>query len=176
MEFSNVMGVICAAFPDINISRETVDIYFSELKDLEYDVTCVAVKELIATSIYFPRISQIREKYISLIKPENTVTTVDAIKILNNAISNFGRYRTIEALEYIKRESTALYEIINAIGFRNICSADMNRYRVEVEALYKESEKEIRENAVLSTALKNRISMLSDKISSSALYINSVEN
>ena len=62
-------------------------------------MTCIAVKELIATSTYFPRISQIREKYMSLIKPENIVSTVDAIKILNSAISNFGRYRTIEAIK-----------------------------------------------------------------------------
>nr|DAR29935.1 MAG TPA: Loader and inhibitor of phage G40P [Caudoviricetes sp.] len=170
-EFSQVMGVIAAAFPDITISLQTTKTYFEELKDLDYKITCLAVKQLLATSTYFPRIAQIRGKYAELTSPESNISSVDAIGILNKSISHFGRYRTNEALDYIKGQSTALYEIVRAIGFNNICSADMNRFRFEVETLYKESEKSIKEQAMLSGEVRSKIAQLTGKVRANALAL-----
>lgn len=172
-EATNLIAVISASFPDVKVNDMTIRSYYENLKDLEYELACIAVKQLISTSAYFPRIASIREKYFELSNPKKT--SADAIALINKAISDFGRYESIKAMDFLREEDKALYEVVKAIGFNNICNSNINNYRTEIELLHKETDKANRENMQLSGELKSRIAKLSGKMRVAALMLENTE-
>lgn len=172
-EFSKIMAAIAASYPDVNLTAETNKVYYSQLKDIDYEVCRLAVQQIIQTSQFFPRIAQIREKCASVSNPATDISTVDAINVLTNSISKFGYYRVDEALEYIKGQSETLYEIAKALGYRNICTSDLQRFRTEIESLYREANKEQKEKAMISGEVKSKVAQLAGKMRSNALLMQS---
>lgn len=168
-EVTKLLGVLSAAFPDVKIDDMTIRVYFEELKDLDYQPAQLAIKNLIAVSPYFPRIASIRERYFDIVSPR--VTTIDAIALINKAISDYGRYEVARALEFLQREDKAIYKIAKAIGFQNICNTNINNYRAELITLHREVSKAERENMQLSGELRSRITQLSNKMRAEALMI-----
>ena len=169
-QFSNIMATLAVTY-DKKIPPERSKIYFESLKDLDFEICKAAVQNLIMTSEFFPSIAQIRSKYTEISNPSAVTGTVDAMGILNRAISDYGRYRASEALEYIKGESETLYQVVSAIGFGNICNSDLQRYRGEVESLFRDCEKSVKEQAMLSGEVRSKIAMLSGKLRNNALAI-----
>lgn len=173
MEFSKIMQKMIACYPDVNVSTDTTKMYYLQLKDLDASVCAAAVTQLLQTSQFFPKIAQIREKAAQICSPTNSISTVDAICILNMSVSKFGRYRAQEAVDWIKEQSETLYQIVKSVGYQNICNADLQRFRVEVETLYREADKSIRENAMLSGEVRGKVAQLTSKLRSSALALDS---
>lgn len=169
-QFSQMMATLAVAY-DKKIPVERSKIYFESLKDLDFEICKVAVQNLILTSEFFPTIAQIRSKYAEISNPGIVKNTTDAIGILNNAISKYGRYQAADALEYIKDKSETLYQVVSAIGFGNICNSDLQRYRGEVESLFRECDKSVKEQAMLTGEVRSKIAMLSNKLKNSALAI-----
>lgn len=173
MDFSKIMQKMIACYPDVNVSTDTTKMYYAQLKDLDYSVCAAAVTQLLQTSHFFPRIAQIREKAMEITSPVSAVSTIDAIKLLNENISLFGRYRSQEGMDWLKAQSETLYTIVKAIGYQNICNADLQRFRGEFESLYREADKSMKEQAMLSGEVQSKVAQLTGKLRSSALLLDS---
>lgn len=59
---ASIVAVLCAAFPQVPVTRETIEVYHSVLGDLDGDATQAAVRELLLTVERFPPPATIRRK------------------------------------------------------------------------------------------------------------------
>lgn len=143
-EFVAAMSYLISAYPAANISGATSNVYFEHLKDIPIATMEKAAARIVECSRFFPSVAEIREECQKIERPEYNKTTVDAIALINSAVSKFGRYRTAEAMEYIKNNDAVLYQIVKAVRFENICGSDIRNYRNEIEKLYKESSEDMR--------------------------------
>lgn len=170
-QFSKIMGTLAVAFPSTSVTEQTNKLYYKCLADLDYEPCTVAIQQLIMTTQFFPTVAEIRRKYTEIANPISNISTIDALEVLNKAVREYGRYRALEAKEWIKKESETLGRIVDAVGFNNICNADLNRFRVEFETLYREADKDVREQAMLSGEVRSKIAQLSGKLRNSALML-----
>lgn len=60
------IAVLCAAFPHIPVTRETVEVYHSILSDLDFDDVTTAIRSILTVSERFPAPAAIRREVASL--------------------------------------------------------------------------------------------------------------
>lgn len=68
-EVAKVLAVCSAAFPHVNVTRETAAVYAEMLADLDPQHAQQAIRRLLATSHFFPSIAAIREATIAVANP-----------------------------------------------------------------------------------------------------------
>lgn len=174
-EFTMVMSYLVSAYPGANISGPTTKVYFEHLKDIPFETMEKAAAKIVEGSRFFPTVAELREMCLKEERPEFTRNTFEALALINDAISKFGRYRPAEALEYIRGQDMVLYNIVKAIRFNNICSSDLRKYRTELEMLYKESSEDMRKSAQLTGTTVSQIMRLSKKMEYEALTMEKEE-
>ena len=59
---ASLIAVLCAAFPHVPVTRETVEVYHAALTDLNYDACNAAIREMLLTVERFPPPATIRRK------------------------------------------------------------------------------------------------------------------
>lgn len=163
-EFAVVMSYLMSAYPAANISGATTNIYFEHLKDIDRKTIEQAATKIVESSRFFPSVAEVREECLKIDRPEYNKSTVDAIALIADAISMYGRYRAEEAMAYIRSRDAVLYEIVKAVRFQNLCSSDLRNYRGEIERLYKESAEDIRKGAQLTGITMSEVMRLSKKM------------
>jgi len=134
---------------NVEFTAEKMDFWGEFFKPLDYGIAQIALKYLIETEKYMITIAHIKEAYQHV--QQKQANTIDAIAIVNKAISDFGRYRHKEAMEYIEKQDPATYQIVKAMGFQNFCNGETNFIRPEFEKLHKIVHQEIKNNQMLST-------------------------
>lgn len=168
-EFAAAMSYFMSAYPAANVSGATTNIYFEHLKDIPIAVMEKAAARIVESSRFFPSVAEIREECLKTERPEYNRSMVDAVSLIAEAVSKYGRYRAGEAMEYIKDKDAVLYEIVKAIRFQNICSSDLRNYRTEIERLYKESADDMRKGAQLTGMTMSEAVRLGKKMEYAAL-------
>lgn len=138
------------------------NMWYEALSDLDFNSASLAVDALAVTEKFPPTIAHIREKCLEAVTPQ--VNTLDAFSLIIDAISSYGMYKAVEAMEYIKNQDMAVYEIVKSIGFATICKSNINSFRTEFEWLYREVAKEKKEFAMLPDKLKKDIAKLKDSV------------
>lgn len=101
------------------------DLWYTCLKDIPKEVCEAAVVVIIATSKWCPKIADIRETAINLVRKEETDWSQEWDKVLK-AIGRFGQNRQEEAMEYIGEHAAS---IVKRMGWKNICMSE----KIEVE-------------------------------------------
>lgn len=64
-ETASIIAVLCAAFPQVPVSRETIEVYHTVIGDLDFDRVSAAVRGLLATQDRFPPPAMIRREVAS---------------------------------------------------------------------------------------------------------------
>lgn len=144
-EFLTIVATIKAAYPNSNVmpDKNSMDVWYLMLQDLDYAVVQSATQEYIATNKFPPSIAELREKC-------STYTDVpvkdwgDAWKDVCDAIRFKGYMREKEALESLD-ETTK--KCVQRLGFQNLCHsenemADRANFRMIYESLQKEKRYE----------------------------------
>ena len=146
IEFAEIIGYLSTVY-GTEVSKERVKVYFELLKDIDIRVLTQAVKNISAKEKYFPTPAGIRQE--SVILTTNKELTVDeSIQLINKAINNYGFYKTVEAMEYIKEQDEKTYQIVKNIGFRNLGMTNMGVWLNCVKSMYTEI-KEAKKNELL---------------------------
>ena len=174
-EFAVVAGYLTAAYPAANITNATMNVYYEHLKDIPIQVMERAAARIVETAKFFPSVAELRETCLKAANPEYGKSQAEAVGILHEAISKFGRYRTEEAMKYIKERDITLYHVVKALRFRNLCDARMQSYRTELEVLYRESTADLMKNAQLTGSTMSEILRLSKKLEQEALAMEKEE-
>lgn len=116
-ETAQLISVLCAAFPNTNVPRETVEVYHEALKDLEVQATREAVRELLLTADWFPPAAAIRRRVAQkarILAPE----AGEAWGEVCGAVRASGRDKR-PTLSH-----PALDRAVGALGWRAICMSE----------------------------------------------------
>ena len=122
-EFVKQITVLEVSFRNFNISDNEValEIWYENLKDLNVDEFKIAVGQIVATKKFAPTIAEIREIATNL---EEKRDWSEGWKLVTRAIQNFGLYRELEALEYVKERDERAYKVLSNLSFKELCMSE----------------------------------------------------
>ena len=167
-EFANIAGILTAVW-EINFDDMTIQVWYAALKDLGYKRIELAVQKLAVTEKNRITPAHIRNAYDEIETARKD--SVDMLMIINNAIAGYGRYRALEALEYIKKQDEAAYTIIRALGFLNVCDSKPSFLKPQLEKLYKEFTENVRNQNVLPEKLRFELAELRNTLVENSLAL-----
>jgi hypothetical protein len=117
IEVVKLVGVMAAAYPNTQITEETVKVYTLMLKDISLDVLTSAIQQAMAESEFLPTIARIREKAIALTQPGH-VSSLEAWGVVKQAMGRYGYYR------YPTFDDPLITKAVECIGWQTLCSSE----------------------------------------------------
>jgi hypothetical protein len=134
-EFTNIAVYLKTAYPSSNFlpTKETIKLWYEELKDLDGQVCARAMKEYVRNNDFPPSIAGIRRSCTSqakaFAKPWN-----EAWDGVMAAVKKYGTYGAAEAMESL---DDLTRKAVRAIGFYEICTNPNTSYlRHEFKNIY----------------------------------------
>lgn len=116
-EAAAMLAVCAAAFPHVNVSKETASVYAEMLADLDAEVALGAVRRLIATSRFFPTVAAIREEAAALSSPA-LPSPATAWREVMVKMQQVGRDRQPEW------SHPTIAAAVATLGWRDLCMSD----------------------------------------------------
>jgi hypothetical protein len=121
-ETVQLLAVVNAAFPNMQVTEVMVNIWHELLGDLDFGLAKAAVKKLLLESPYPPTIADIRKQVVQISTPlEDRIDGAQAWGEVEKAIQNYGYYRETEALANMPPR---VAKVVRYIGWREICLSD----------------------------------------------------
>ena len=152
-EFATIASAIKAAYPNASImpDKQSKDVWYTMIMDLDYKVCLAAIKEHISTCKFAPTISEIREKCAAIVNPQ-IYDWGDGWEQVKMAIRRYGMYqedKAVGSLDDITRRC------VKRLGFKELCTSEnVVADRANFRMIYEQLEKQEREESVLSIDLK----------------------
>lgn len=153
-EFLAISSVIKAAYPNQGImpSKESLDVWYGMLKDLDYVPVRNAVQEIIATSKYAPSIAEIREKATQRVT-EQVPEWGDAWEEVLKAIRRYGYMQELDALNSM---SEITRRCVKRLGWQNICmSENITADRANFRTIYEKEMQSKRTEMQIPISVRN---------------------
>lgn len=136
---------------------DSIKIWFSLLKDLEYPVLNAAIQKYMITNKFPPTIADLREIATTISIGELPDWGEGWEKVLQ-AIRNYGYYRESEALLTMDELTQAC---VRRLGWRNLCmSENSNQDRANFRMIYEQLAERTKKESVLPPSLNNTIKQL----------------
>ena len=157
-EFAKIAAGIRASYPNQNLlsDTDTLDWWFSMLKDLDYNITAQAVTKWIATNKFAPSIAEIRQA-ASAVALGDIPDWGSGWGEVRNAISCYGYVRPKEALDSM---SEITREVVKRMGWLNLCQSSIEQEetnRANFRMLYEELSRRKKEDSQTPGYLKELI-------------------
>ncbi|MGV8153409.1 MAG: replicative helicase loader/inhibitor [Alkaliphilus sp.] len=121
-----ILGILKTAYPRFytNIQKNEVEnavLLWSEmLTDYSLDVIKIAIKKLIAESVYPPTIADVRKSLVSVSKGDG-ISVAGAWGEVHKAIRRFGSYQEEKALESLSKTTQ---KIVKYMGYKYLCLSE----------------------------------------------------
>ena len=167
-EFGKIAAALKTYYTTDNFlpNKAAVELWYYQLKDLDYQLIQAAVNKWVAINKWQPSIAELREMAMN-IKDGKIPSWSEAWEEVMTAIHKYGIYATPEALE---RMRPLTRQAVARIGFNNICickseniGIEMSHFRRIYEAMSRETEIE----RALPDRLQEQIKELQDGNSTS---------
>ena len=122
-EFSQFVAAIKTYYPRENLlpNAEAVSLWYDALGDLDYKAVSKMLLRWVGTNKWSPTIADIRAGVTTAEKPELESEWTQGWGEVTRAISKFGIYREVDALESM---SPAVRDCVKSIGWKNICNSE----------------------------------------------------
>ncbi len=165
-EIVQLLVVINAAFPNMQVNEVMVDLWHELLGDIDFNLAKAAVKKILLESPYPPTIADIRKQVAEITTPKQ-IDPAEAWGEVERAIRYYGSYREEEALASM---SPAVARVVKYIGWREIClSEEPGVLRGQFLKMYQQLQERERKEALLPPDLKNEIQQISQQRAIKAL-------
>ena len=163
-ETVQLLAVINAAFPNMQITEAMVDLWHELLGDIDFNLAKAAVKKLLLESPYPPTIADIRRQAMEIATPpEDRIDAAEAWGEVERAIRQYGYYREAEALASM---SPRVAKVVKYLGWQEIClSEEPGVVRGQFLKMYTQVAEREQKERLLPAALKEDIKRLSDSMS-----------
>lgn len=156
-EIVQLLVVINAAFPNMQVNEVMVDLWHELLGDIDFNLAKAAVKKILLESPYPPTIADIRKQVAEITTPKQ-IDPAEAWGEVERAIRYYGSYMEEEALASM---SPAVARVVKYIGWREIClSEEPGVLRGQFLKMYQQLQERERKEALLPESLKNEIGQL----------------
>lgn len=159
-DFIEQITVLEVSFRNFNITDNEValEVWYENLKDLTRDEFRLSVGQIVATKKFAPTIAEIREIATNL---EEKRDWSEGWKLVTRAIQNFGLYRELEALEYVKERDERAYKVLSNLSFKELCmSENIMTDRANFRMAYENTTVIERERNAIPQKIKDGISEL----------------
>lgn len=175
MEFSTIASAIQAAYPNHTVmpDRQSKEVWYTMLNDLEYKVCLTAIKQIISTSKFPPSIADIREKCTTL-----TCIQVkdwgDAWQDVLDAIRFSGMYQENEA---IARLDDMTAKCVKRLGYQNLCTSEnIVADRANFRMIYEQEAKRTNTYNQLQQNVKYNMAELTNKVTNKLIQNKEEQN
>ena len=165
-EFALILAAIQTGY-NTKFSLEKANLYFDNLKDIDYKNCEQAVKKLLQTEEYPPTIAAIRKACLAITsgdKPSLEETMTD----LRKMVSRYGRYNTESGYKWLKDHNPTAYRIMRALGYEAYANNQASYMQPTISKLHKE----IVENNADVLLLQDKFAQDIGKIKTKALAMN----
>jgi hypothetical protein len=156
-EFALFASALRTYYPKEKIlpNEQAMELWFSQLKDIPYNVAEVALNKWVATNKWSPSIADIREQATGLVQGE-AKEWGEAWESVLKAIRNYGSYEEQKALDSLD-ETTR--KVVRRLGYRNLCfSEEIQVDRANFRMIYEREQERAKQSAQLPPRLKAIIS------------------
>lgn len=159
-DFQKLADAIRSYWPKETImpTKESMELWYQELKDIDYAMAVSAVRKHVQESVWSPSIAEIRAQTVN-IQADDT-DWGDGWEEVLKAISRFGQYDETGALESMSQMTK---EIVKRLGWKQICQSDqdeMMSIRANFRMMYEQKNEKERKYAALSGDLKEKIDQI----------------
>lgn len=163
-EFSLLALALSSYFPkekNFLPTPEAIELWYLQLKDLDYKVAEAAVNKWAATNKWSPTIADIRETAASITLGE-LPEWGEAWEEVTLAVRRYGSYRAGEALKSL---SPLARKAVERLGFREICfSENQDALRANFRMIYESLAEREKKQAQLPEGLKQLIGEMQGKM------------
>ena len=140
---------------------DSIKIWYSLLKDLEYAVLNAAIQKYIITNTFPPTIADLRELATTICIGVLPDWGEGWEKVLH-AIRFYGYYRESEALATMDELTKTC---VKRLGWRNLCmSENSNHDRANFRMIYEQLQERTKKESVLPLSLNNTIKQLNQNV------------
>jgi hypothetical protein len=147
-------------FTDPMQAAKTAKVWASLLEDIPVKLALAAVKKHCMISKFPPTIAEIRERATEIVNPETEISAAEAWGRVTKAISNFGSYREVEALESLPN---IVRKVVTTIGWKDIClSEEPDTIRAQFRMAFEKISKSDKETKSLPEAFKKQIESIAE--------------
>ena len=162
-EIVKLLAVISAAYPNMQITEATVNLWHELLNDVSLSLALAAAKKLILESPYPPTIADIRKRVVEVAHPQQ-LNAAEAWGEVTKAMRFYGYYRANEAIASMSKPTARTVEYI---GWANICTCEEpGVIRGQFMKMYEQVAGRERNEALLPASLKaemKKITALTDR-------------
>lgn len=163
-ETVQMMAVINAAFPNMQVTEAMVSLWHELLRDLSFDIAKMAVKKLILESPFPPTIADVRKRAVEIMTPsEDKIDASEAWGEVITAISFYGYYRESEALASMSPRTA---KVAKYMGWQEICTSERpDVVRGQFLKMYETVANREKQDRLLPAAMRDEIQRLAEGMS-----------
>jgi hypothetical protein len=110
-----IMAILTAAYPQVNLARETVEVYGKFLADLPFEAGYAAAMDLISTNKWLPTVAELRRRAFTLMPETHIPTAAEAWAEVVDQVQSLGSYR-LPAFSH-----PVIERAVKALGWRELC-------------------------------------------------------
>lgn len=159
-EFQRLADAIRSYWPKEKImpTKESMELWYQELKDLDYSMAVSAVRKHVQENVWSPSIAEIRAQAVNIQAEDHDWG--DGWEEVLRAVRRHGQYDETGALESM---SPMTREIVKRLGWKQICQSDqdeMMSIRANFRMMYEQKDEKERKYAALSGDLKEKIDQI----------------
>ena len=151
IEVTKLVAVLASAFPQTQMSDESINAYVAMLKDIPLEVLVVAVEQCIVESEFLPSIAKVRDKALSLVRPERK-DPMEAWGVVLTTIQRVGFYRSPTF------DDPLIARAVECLGWQYLCTSEnVVADRAHFAKVYEQfREREIQDSRLLPQAIALR--------------------
>lgn len=148
-------------YPSFLPDADSLNVWYSLLQDLPYDVCNVAIQKYMMTQTEIPKIADIRNMCAEIMAGEKLLWS-DAWEEVLNAISRYGSYNEEEAMGSM---SDLTRQCVRRLGFKNLCmSEEIGVDRANFRMIFEQIAHREHEKAKLPMNMQNLIASIQTKM------------
>lgn len=119
VEIIERLGILIAAYPNTQVTGDTINVYVRMLEDVPVQVLDCAVKQSLAECKFFPSVAELREKVFAL--SSNVSQVPDGWAAWGQVVNEIHRTGFYGQPEF---KSPLLARAVEIIGWRELCTSE----------------------------------------------------
>jgi len=156
VELCRILAALDTNYRVTPMAKEQIKTWYECLKDLDYKIAESGVQKILFTSKFYPTIAEIRNTCLELVRGHKK-TGLEAWGIFKQYIN---LYSTSEDYQKLKQGHPDIYDMVKAVGGRELLKGNADFVRPEFERMYNEHRETLINKQLLPEGFRRDIEQL----------------